>query len=107
MRKLLTQRLIFSLHDCISKQRTRIGIFTVKVDDRISGSVAVLAELLDVRRANDLHRRISRECRQRREFSAAGASNAPGGFKHARSSLTVCIDPLADIVVPSRSHEGR
>ena len=102
MRKLLTQRLIFRLHDCISEQRPRLGIFTVKVDDCIGRSVAVLAEFLNVGCANDLHQRIPREGRQCREFSAAGAPDAPGGFKHARSPLTVGVDAVAHILVSTR-----
>jgi hypothetical protein len=50
----LTQRLILWLHDSVSEQRACLGIVPLKLNDRICGSSAALAEFLDMGGANDL-----------------------------------------------------
>src|SRR6516162_10749939 len=101
----LAQLLILWLHDGVSEQGAPPGIVALKLDDRICGSSAVLAEFLDVACANDLQRRIPRERCECREFGAARATDAPRRLEHTRSWPTVSADPLSDVVVPARCRE--
>jgi hypothetical protein len=45
---------ILWLHDGVSEERACLGIVSLKIDDRIRGSLAAFAVFLDVGRADDL-----------------------------------------------------
>jgi hypothetical protein len=93
-------------HDGESEQRPHIGILSLKFHNRIWGSLAALAKLLNVRGVYDLERRVSRKCLQSRNFGTARPADTPRSLKHPGSELTVSADALTYVIVPAGTDEA-